>query len=267
MLNDFHDKAVVVTGGTMGIGLACGLAFGRAGAHCYLTHRWGSADEGEVRARFAEVGAPEPAIVEADASRDEDTVALLERVREHHDAVEVFVSNVCVVQATGGVGTYQRRALFKSLEYSAWPLVGYIDQMHRVLGRYPRYAVGISSDGPATYYQAYEYVAVSKAVMEVLGKYLTKHLSDEDIRINFVRTRNVLTESALSIHGQDYPEFTRRFGGEAHIIEAKEVGDAVLAMCSGLLDALNGQVVEVDKGGRFCDNMMRIWHARETLGL
>ena len=61
-------KAVVITGGTKGIGLACGLAFGQVGARTYLTHRWGSADEDELRRRFAEVGAPEPVIVEADVS-------------------------------------------------------------------------------------------------------------------------------------------------------------------------------------------------------
>ncbi|HEY0136691.1 MAG TPA: SDR family NAD(P)-dependent oxidoreductase, partial [Nannocystis sp.] len=66
--NDFTGKAVLITGGTRGIGLACGLAFARHGARVILTHRWGSADEGELRAKFAELGAPEPMIVEADVS-------------------------------------------------------------------------------------------------------------------------------------------------------------------------------------------------------
>ena len=68
MRNDFTNKAVVITGGTKGIGLASGLAFGKQGAHAYLTHRWSSADEDEVRGKFAAIGAPEPAIVEADVS-------------------------------------------------------------------------------------------------------------------------------------------------------------------------------------------------------
>ena len=67
MLNDFHGKAVLITGGTKGIGLATGLAFGQAGAHVTLTHKWGSADEDEIRQQFADCGAPEPKIMEADA--------------------------------------------------------------------------------------------------------------------------------------------------------------------------------------------------------
>ena len=52
VFNDFENKAVLITGGTAGIGLATGLAFGRLGAQVYLTHRWGSADNDEVRAKF-----------------------------------------------------------------------------------------------------------------------------------------------------------------------------------------------------------------------
>ena len=48
---NYANKVVLVTGGTRGIGLACGLAFGRLGASVYLTHRWGSADEATVNGR------------------------------------------------------------------------------------------------------------------------------------------------------------------------------------------------------------------------
>ena len=47
---DYRGKAVLVTGGTDGIGKATGLAFGAFGAQVYLTHRWGSADEDALRA-------------------------------------------------------------------------------------------------------------------------------------------------------------------------------------------------------------------------
>jgi enoyl-[acyl-carrier-protein] reductase (NADH) len=267
MENDLRGKAVLITGGTKGIGLATGLSFGRQGANLYLTYKWGSADLDEVRRAFASAGAPEPALLEADASVDEDTVRVFERVREAHGQLEVFISNVCVVQICEGPGSYSKRALMKSLEYSTWPFVAYLQQAKKILGRLPRYAIGVSSDGPAHFYEGYEMVAVSKAVMEVICRYLTTHLAREDIRLNMVRTRNVITESALAIHGADYPEFVRRFGGEAHFVQAEEVGDAILALCSGLLDALSGQVITVDRGGSFSDNLFRLYHARESFGL
>ena len=58
ILNDYTNKAVLITGGTKGLGLATGLAFGRHGAHVYLTNKWGSADEDALRQQFVDAGAP-----------------------------------------------------------------------------------------------------------------------------------------------------------------------------------------------------------------
>jgi NAD(P)-dependent dehydrogenase (short-subunit alcohol dehydrogenase family) len=266
-LNDFRGKAVVITGGTKGIGLATGLSFGREGAHVYATYKWGSASLDDVKRQFRDAGAPEPALVEADVSQDDETVALLERVKQDHDAVEVFVSNVCIVQPANGVESYKKRSLLKSLEYSAWPFVAYIKQMKKILGRYPRYAIGISSDGPDRYFSHYEFVAVSKAVMETLCRYLTHHLRGEDIRLNVLRTRNVLTDAIEEIFGPLYRDFIGKYAGPEYFVDAGEIGDCVLAMCSGMLDALNGQVIQVDKGIAFADSLMRLMDKREELGL
>ena len=258
----------IVTGGTKGIGLATGLSFGRVGAHCYLTNRWGSANEDDVRAQFKAIGAREPAIVEADVIQDEETEALLDRIAaDGHDAVEVFVSNVCVVQPAKGIDSYKKRSLLKSLEYSAWPFVRYPQLMQEKFNKLPRYIIGISSDGPDNYFTQYEYVATSKAVMEVFCRYLVKHLRGEDVRVNVVRTRNVLTDAVEEIFGADYKRFVGKYAGEEYFIEPHEIGDTVLALCSGMMDAMSGQVIMVDKGIAFADTLMRLMERREALGL
>ena len=48
----FSQKIVLITGGTQGLGKAIGFEFAALGATTYLTHRWGSADEDELRAEF-----------------------------------------------------------------------------------------------------------------------------------------------------------------------------------------------------------------------
>jgi NAD(P)-dependent dehydrogenase (short-subunit alcohol dehydrogenase family) len=257
MRNDYKGKAVLITGGTKGIGLATGLAFGRNGAHVYLTHRWSSADEDAVRAQFAEVKAPVPTIVEADCSSDDDTEALLELVKKDHDGVEAFVSNVSVVQPATGLASHKKRTLLKSIEYSGWPMVAYLQGIQKAFGRLPRYAIGVSSDGADQYFSHYEYVATSKAVMETLCRYLTYHLRGEDIRINVVRSRNVLTDAVDEIFGEDYVPFMRENAGEQYFMYPQEIGNAVFALCSGLLDSMNGQIIQVDKGMRFADTLMR----------
>lgn len=267
--NDFDGQAVLVTGGTKGLGLAIGLAFGEHQAQVYLTHKWASADEEEVKGKFAERGAPPPRIVEADASEPKDTDQLLELIKQHHDHVKVFVSNVSFAQVGGGLEKMRKRSLFTSLEYSAWPMIGYVQKIKNVFGRYPRYTVGTSCDGPDTYYPGYEYVAVSKTVMETFCRYMAKHMfeAEEEATINIIRSRPVSTESLAATFGEDFEPFLKRFYGEDYLMEAEAVGQAALAVCSGLMDAMTGQVILLDKGVSFHDNMMRLFEHRADYDL
>jgi len=266
-MNDLRGKAVLITGGTMGIGLATGLAFARQGAACILTHKWGTADEDEVRRLFSQEDLGQPRIIQSDASREEDTIKVLEEIRARHDQIEAFISNVSVALVVQGLEDYSRRALFKSIEYSAWPMFAYPQQIKQIFGRYPRYIVGMSSGGPDHYYQNYDFVAASKAVMETLCRYLNYRLFDEDVRINVVRSRLVRTESLRATFGRDFEAFAERFNMERQFISADEVANAVLALCSGLMDGVSGQALMVDRGTTFFDNLMRLYNERDQLQL
>ena len=267
MIGDFRGKNVLVTGGTMGIGLATALAFGRRGADCTLTYKWGSADEDEVRRAFAEAGAPEPSLVQADVARAEETDRVLAQMRVRHPHVEVFVSNVSQTVLVESPADYTARALFQSIQYSAWPFVDHTFRIREIFGRYPRYVVGISSTGVDQFSQGYDLMAASKAVMETLCRYLNYRLYDEDTRINVIRTRSVRTASFRTAFGSDFEAFARRFTRDRHFVDVGEVADAAVALCSGLMDGVRGQVLTVDRGTSFFDNLMRLYDERETLQL
>jgi NAD(P)-dependent dehydrogenase (short-subunit alcohol dehydrogenase family) len=251
MDNSLKGKAVLITGGTRGIGLATGLAFGRQGAVCTLTNRWGSADEDEILALFENAGAPAPHIVQADASNDDDTTELLQAMKERHESIEVFVSNVALASIVKNFESYQKRALFKSIEYTAWPMFAYTRGIKKVFGKYPRYVIGMSSDGPEQYCTNYDYVAACKALMETLVRYISYHLAGEDVRINVVRAGYVLTESLRATFGDEFEGFAQRFGMEKLVVTPDEVANVILALCSGLLDGVNGQIVMADRGTSF----------------
>jgi NAD(P)-dependent dehydrogenase (short-subunit alcohol dehydrogenase family) len=267
VIRSYRGKAVLVTGGTAGIGLATALAFARHGAECTLTYRFGSADEDEVRGRFAALGAPEPHIVQADASRDDDTDALLQGMRERHNHIEALIVNASMSLVVNDFAGYDQRGFRKSIEASAWPLVEYTRRTKKIFGTYPRYVVGQSSTGPAAFSVGYDFVAASKSVMETLCKYMSYRLYDEDIRINMLRSRSVRTESFKSTFGADFAEFAKKLAKEEHFLEPEVVADATLALCSGMLDGLRGQVITCDRGTTFFDNLMRLWEERVELGI
>ena len=123
--NDFSGCAVLITGGTRGIGLATGLAFGKRGANVTLTHKWGSADMEAIRATFAAAGAREPHIVDADVAQDDDVRAVIAAIRERHESLHAFISNVAFAPGVQSVEDYSRRGLATATEYSVWPIVSH----------------------------------------------------------------------------------------------------------------------------------------------
>lgn len=265
---DMKGRAVLVTGGTMGIGLATGLELGRMGADVTLTYKWGTADLGDVRKQFRDAGAAEPHIVEADAAVAEDTTRVLEGIKARgHARVHALVSNVSVAAITHGIEEYDERALDRSISYSTWPLVTHLREAKRIFGKYPRHVTGLSSGGPDHFYFDYDFVAATKAVLETLTRYLSYRLFDEDCRINVVRSRLVRTQSLRDTFGADFAGFIERFNMARQFISCEEVAGVIVALSSGMLDGMNGQVLMVDRGTTFFDNLMRLYEERDKLDL
>jgi NAD(P)-dependent dehydrogenase (short-subunit alcohol dehydrogenase family) len=254
---DMKDKVVLITGGTQGIGLASALQFAQAGARCYLTYKWGSADVDQLNAQFEALSAPKPVLLEADVSQDADTDQLLAEIAKLEKQVDVFISNVGFAQRTMTLDEYKKTSLFKTLEYSTWPMIEYTRKIKGVFGNFPKYVIGVSSDGPDHFYQGYDFVAASKALLEFFSKYLSVHLFSEGSRVNVIRFGTVKTDSFTKIFGEEFFDFVREQGiPDEMILTPMECGKAVFALCSGLLDAMNGQIITVDKGMPFRDNVM-----------
>ncbi len=239
-----------MTGGTRGLGRAIGLAFARTGARVVLTHRWGSVDARELQASFAAEGAALPEVVEADVASPEDTRALLDHIG--HGGVDVFVSNVTVVGRSNG--RISQRDLRRSLEYSAWPLLRYIDAIAERFEGPPRYVVAMSSDGPDRFYPGYDYVAASKAVVESLCRRMA--LRHPETRMNVLRARQVDTAGYREIFGEEARAVMARF---AHFeVEPEEVARVAVSLCSGDLDGLSSEIVMVDRGAGPIDSLINV---------
>jgi NAD(P)-dependent dehydrogenase (short-subunit alcohol dehydrogenase family) len=244
---DFRDMTVLLTGGTRGLGKAIGLEFARAGANVFLTHRWGSVDEDALRAEFREQRCTEPTVVECDASDPEANRHLISEIVEQTGAIEVVVSNVAFSKVVDEVADLRRRSLELSLAYSAWPIVDLVQATKEVGGRYPRYVIGISSDGGEVCHPGYDLVGVSKAVLETLCRYLAVRLKGDGVRVNAIRPGFLDTQSSRATFGDAAVEAAHeRVAGL--FVEPSVIAQACVALCSGLLDGLTGQVITVDEG-------------------
>ena len=230
--NDFSGQAVLVTGGTKGIGLATGLAFGRRGADVILTHKWNSTNVQAIHTKFREVGAPEPRIIEADASRDEDAHAALTTIRKKHSSVYALISNVAVAPVIRTFADYSHRDFARCIDYSLWPIVSHVQLIKKIFGAYPKYVIAMSSEGSESYGVNYDFMAATKSALETLCRYMNLRLRDCGTRVNILRTRFTRTDSMRDMFGDDFGTFVDKYA-PGLFTEADEVGEAAVGLCCG----------------------------------
>lgn len=267
MLFDFSGKTILITGGTKGIGLACGLAFAKMGATCVLTDCFGPEHGSQLLDQYSDIGAVAPIMVQADVSKTEDTDELMSVLAQRKMRVDAFISNASGSVSVNSLKNLTERALLSSIRYSVWPTVEYLQKMKQILGVYPRYTVAISTTAIDRYTRNCDLVAVTKSSLEALCRYLSFHLKDEDSRINIIRTSAVQTESLKAVLGDDFRKMAEKTRSTHYLISAEEVANTIVALCSGLMDDMNGQVLNVDRGGLFADNIFRLFTEREQIGL
>ncbi len=244
---EFSKLTVLITGGTRGLGKAIGLEFARLGAATYLTYHWGTADEDELRAEFDARGAVPPHLVESDASDPDATRELMLQIQAESGHLDAIVSNVAFAKIVNDISDLKRNALELSLSYSAWPLVQLTQTAQEVLGHYPRYVIAISSSGPDVCYEGYDLVGASKAVLETLCRYLALRLKRYGVRVNAIRPGLLDTDSSRATFGDQVVEAVSKQMGEI-FLTPESVAKACVALCSGWLDAVTGQVILVDEG-------------------
>jgi NAD(P)-dependent dehydrogenase (short-subunit alcohol dehydrogenase family) len=261
---NFDGKAVLITGGTRGIGRACALAFAKAGADVYVTHWWGNTPAEELKAAFQSRELPPPTVLEADVSKAEDTEAVLREIAKRHAGLFAFVSNVAFAGLVHSFDDLTERSLLNSMKYSTWPVVGHVLAARKHFGRAPRHVVAISSQGAESLHEAYDIAATCKAAQETLCRYLAHRLHSEGSSVNVVRTRFVDSDSLRATFGEEFVPFVER-RAPGLFTEPAVVADAVVGLCSGLLDAMNGQILNVDGGAAIFDGFSRLFQERDRL--
>jgi enoyl-[acyl-carrier protein] reductase III len=239
----FEGKAVLVTGGSRGIGKGIALRFAELGASrvtiSYLRNdRAAEATAEEIRAHGAEAPIVRGNVGDPDKARE---------LAERAGPLDVLVSNA----ATGVI-----RPLAELTEkHWDWTL----NANARALLTLARHAapsmpagssiVAITSEGSQRVLSNYALVGTSKAALESLVRYLAVELAPNGIRVNAVSAG--LVETGALEFFPDREEMLAYYRGRTpagRLVEPRDVADVVCFLASPEADMIRGQAIIVDGG-------------------
>jgi NAD(P)-dependent dehydrogenase (short-subunit alcohol dehydrogenase family) len=199
--------AILVTGGTKGIGLAIARRFAGPGVDVFLNFRADEAAAERARAEIeaegarchliqGDVGTPAGAraVVEAAASRTDRLDQLV------HCAVKVVPQPLLEIDPT---------ALTEAINLNGTALV-YLAQAARPLFRRGSTVFFLSSRGSRTPLPSYAAVGAAKSLAESLVRYLALELAPLGVRANCVAPSAVDTEALRQVYGDRTDEVLRQ---------------------------------------------------------
>jgi len=194
---------------------------------------------------------PDSLVLPCDVTKPDEVAETFERVGQEFGKLDFLIHSIAFAPREALEGEYlatTREAFLTALEISAYSLA-----------QLARAATPLMAEGGSivtmTYYGAekvvagYNVMGVAKAALESSVRYLAADLGPRNIRINAISAGPIQTLSARGVSGLS--TMMKHHAERAPLrrnIEAREVGNTALFLCSPLSSGITGEVLYVDCG-------------------
>lgn len=206
--------------------------------------------ESNVRQLSAELDHA-PLLVAGDVTNDEEIRAGYETVRSEWGSLDFVVHSVAHAQKEDIGGRFvdiSRDGFAFALDFSAYSLIAVT-----------RAALPLMAEGGSvitlTYiaseraFPSYNVMAIAKAALENIVRYLAYELGEQKIRVNAISAGPVNTLAARGISGfRSFQERAREVAPLRRDVTLDEIGNAAVFLLGDLSTAVTGEVLFVDAG-------------------
>ena len=182
---------------------------------------------------------PDSLLLSCDVTKQDEVDETFRRVGEEFGRLDFLIHSIAFAP---------REAFLTALEISAYSL----PQLARA-------AAPLMTEGGSivcmSYYGAekvvagYNVMGVAKAALEASTRYLAKDLGPRNIRVNAISAGPIQTLSARGV--ADFSTMMKHHAERAPLgrnVEAREVGDTAVFLCSSMSSGITGEVIYVDCG-------------------
>src|SRR5882762_2531939 len=194
---------------------------------------------------------PDSLLLPCDVTKQEEVDETFKRVGEEFGRLDFLIHSIAYAPREALDGEFlstSREAFLTALEISAYSLT-----------QLARAATPLMTEGGSivtmTYYGAekvvagYNVMGVAKSALEASVRYLANDLGPRNVRVNAISAGPIQTLSARGVSGLS--TMLKHAAEQAPLrrnVEAREVGNTALFLCSELSSGITGETIYVDCG-------------------
>jgi 3-oxoacyl-[acyl-carrier protein] reductase len=242
LFTSIAGRAVVVTGGTRGIGKGIAAVFARSGARVLITGR----DEETARAAADEVGAT--GYVLADVARKADCERVAAVAVQRLGGIDVLCANAGIfpsVRLADMTETDIDRMLGTNLRGTILTVQACLGPL--AASGHGRVILTSSITGPITGYPGWAHYGASKAGQLGFMRTAAIELARDKITVNAVLPGNIVTEGLIEM-GEEYMASMTAAIPLRRLGTVDEIGYAALFLATDEAAYITGQTIVVDGG-------------------